>query len=78
MPRIMWELGPGAQSFGELRRRCNAMSTSVLTQRLRDLADAGLAQTDEFGAWELTKSGEHIAGQLNTIIVTRSTPPPET
>jgi len=68
MPRIIWELAPGAQSFGELRRRCDSMSTSVLSQRLRDLAEAELAKTDDFGAWELTQSGRRIASQLNIIV----------
>lgn len=67
MPRIIWELAPGAQSFGELRRRCDSMSTSVLSQRLRDLTEAEMAQTDDFGAWELTQSGQEIAAKLDTL-----------
>ena len=75
LPRIIWELGPGAQSFGELRRRCDSMSTSVLSQRLRDLAEAGMAQTDDFGAWELTGPGQRVATQLD-VIVDRCPPAP--
>ncbi len=44
------------------------MSGSVLSQRLNELRDAGLATPDEFGAWELTSSGMTIATALTTLV----------
>ena len=44
------------------------MSSSVLSQRLHELADAGLAGPDEFGSWELTDSGATIGKHLVALV----------
>lgn len=59
-PRILWELRGGAIGFNELRVRCDAMSSSVLSQRLRELAGLGVVTLDDFDAWELTRLGERL------------------
>jgi len=60
--RILWELHEaGALGFGELQARCDAMSPSVLSQRLAELREAGLVaqQGDRYapgaGAAELAR-----------------------
>jgi DNA-binding HxlR family transcriptional regulator len=68
MPNIIHELAVGALGFRELRRRCGSMSSSVLSQRLHELADAGLAGPDEFGSWELTDSGATIGKHLAALV----------
>ena len=68
MPAIVHELGGGALGFRELRRRCGSMSSSVLSQRLHELADAGLAAPDEFGSWELSSEGAAVAASLAAIV----------
>jgi DNA-binding HxlR family transcriptional regulator len=58
--RVLWELRDGkARTFRDLRDRCDAMSTSVLNQRLAELKDAGLVQTGA-GGYLLTRSGAEL------------------
>ncbi len=68
MPLIIVELRNGAIGFRELRRRCASMSSSVLTQRLNELRDCGLAAPDDFGAWELTQRGDSIGSHLRDLV----------
>lgn len=49
--RILWELRDGPLGFVELQERCDGMSSSVLSERLRDLRSAKL----------LTREGERDA-----------------
>jgi DNA-binding HxlR family transcriptional regulator len=65
--RILWELRYGAVRATELQSRCDQMSTSVLYQRLRELADAGLIQQDESDAYLLTDLGLGLSESLNPI-----------
>ena len=62
--RILWELRHGAVRATELQARCDQMSTSVLYQRLRELADAGLVQQDESDAYLLTELGQGLSQTL--------------
>ena len=62
---MLWELRDGAtRPFGELRERCDGMSTSVLRDRLVELADAGLVEQDDAGAYALTRQGRSLVGVL--------------
>jgi len=65
--RIIWELRGGALAFNEIRRRCSLMSTSVLSCRLTELQEVGLADHDEFGAWELTAGGRSVGEALTEL-----------
>jgi DNA-binding HxlR family transcriptional regulator len=58
--RIVWELREGALGFRELQARCDAMSPSVLHQRLRELDEHRLAAHDADGAWTLTPQGREL------------------
>ena len=62
--RILWELRDGPLGARALRIRCDEMSSSVLYQRLGELADAGLVQRDDEERYELTALG----GQLGSAI----------
>ncbi len=62
--RVLWELRGGALAFNEIRRRCAQMSTSVLSRRLAELREVGLAAHDEFGSWELTGTGQNLCAVL--------------
>ena len=44
--RILWELTDGPRGARELRQRCDAMSPSVLYQRLAELTEAQLISQD--------------------------------
>ena len=55
--RVLWELRSEGLGFRELQARCDAMSASVLSQRLRELRDAGILETDDAGVNRLTGEG---------------------
>ena len=58
--RVLWELREAPLPYAELRRRCDEVSTSVLSQRLRDLQDAGIVTTGPGGAYALTRRGRQL------------------
>ena len=60
--RVLWELRDGALPFRRLREACDEVSTSVLTQRLRELHEAGIVERRE-GAYALTARGDEL-GEL--------------
>ena len=65
--RILWELRQQPASFQALQRRCDAMSTSVLSQRLAELRDAQLVEKDQAGDYALTESGARLLTRLDGI-----------
>ena len=60
---MLWELRDDPLRYAELRARCEEMSTSVLAQRLRELADAGIVGQRD-GAYALTKAGRELLEHL--------------
>lgn len=65
--RILWELRVRPATFQELQRRCDHMSTSVLSQRLAELRDAQLVEKDKAGGYVLTESGSRLLSRLDGI-----------
>jgi DNA-binding HxlR family transcriptional regulator len=65
--RILWELRQQPASFQALQRRCDSMSTSVLSQRLGELRDAQLVEKDQAGVYELTEVGSGLLTRLDGI-----------
>ena len=65
--RIVWELRQQPASFQALQRRCDSMSTSVLTQRLGELRDAHLVEKNPAGEYALTDSGSQLVIRLDGI-----------
>jgi DNA-binding HxlR family transcriptional regulator len=62
--RVLWELRVGSLTFRALRTRCDAMSPSVLNQRLGELRDAGIAELDPDGGYRLTQDGRTLLAAL--------------
>ncbi|WP_334190112.1 winged helix-turn-helix transcriptional regulator [Noviherbaspirillum sp.] len=62
--RILWELRDARLSFRELQERCDAMSPTVLNQRLRDLRDSGIVELAEEGGYALTATGTDLLHAL--------------
>jgi DNA-binding HxlR family transcriptional regulator len=58
--RLLWELRTPAASFRELQTRCGDMSSSVLSQRLGELRDAGVVVVSEAGGYELSAQGQDL------------------
>ena len=63
--RILWEFRAGSASFQELQARCDSMSTSVLSQRLAELADAQLVEKDPRGRYLLTEPGTRLLARMD-------------
>jgi DNA-binding HxlR family transcriptional regulator len=67
--RVIWELGREPAGFRELRRRCDEMSSSVLSRRLDELKQAGIVTTDADGVYHLTRLGQRLEGALDPLVV---------
>jgi len=63
--RILWELRQGPLSFRALQAACDALSPSVLQQRLADLREARLVAHDGESGYALTPE----AMKLQPILV---------
>ena len=61
--RVLWELRDGPVTFAALRE-AGEISTSVLTQRLRELGAAGLIERSGDGRYALTAHGRELGEQL--------------
>ena len=66
--RILWELRADPLGFRALRQRCDAMSTSVLRQRLIELGDAGLVEQDDQQRYRLTELGTDLGVALRPLL----------
>jgi DNA-binding HxlR family transcriptional regulator len=62
--RVIWELRDGALASRDLQSRCDAMSSSVLNQRLDELRDAGIVALRDRGGYELTDEGRALLVSL--------------
>jgi DNA-binding HxlR family transcriptional regulator len=62
--RVLWELRDGPVGARALVERCSGVSTSVLYERLRELADVGLVTRDDVGAYALTQLGTELGSAL--------------
>jgi DNA-binding HxlR family transcriptional regulator len=63
--RVLWELRDGPLPYRRLREACDQVSTSVLSQRLKELVEAGiLEQRDSrYGPTELgSELTRHLLG----------------
>lgn len=65
--RVIWELRREPAGFRELRRRCDGMSSSVLSRRLTELRDAGIVTTADDGSYRLTELGEGLEIALEPL-----------
>jgi DNA-binding HxlR family transcriptional regulator len=58
--RLLWELRSGpVPSFRELQSRCGGVSSSVLTDRLGELREAGIVERADDG-YQLTQRGGEL------------------
>ena len=65
--RVLWELRLGAVGPRPLLARCDGLSSSVLYERLRELAAAGLVARDDDGAYALTPLGSALGTALEPL-----------
>lgn len=65
--RVLYELRQGPLGFRELQERCDSMSTSVLSQRLGELREAGIVEPAADGGYSLTADGKRLLGPLGEL-----------
>ena len=64
--RILWELSQAPSGFRELQRRCEHMSSSVLSTRLDELTGARVLNLHG-DAYHLTRLGEDLVEALSPL-----------
>jgi DNA-binding HxlR family transcriptional regulator len=64
--RILWELRAGPVGPRELVARCEGLSPSVLYERLREFADAGLVARTDHG-YSLTRLGRSLGRAIEPL-----------
>jgi DNA-binding HxlR family transcriptional regulator len=65
--RILWELRVGPTGARALQARCDGMSSSVLYDRLRDLAASGLVRRANDDQYALTDLGTALGSALKPL-----------
>jgi DNA-binding HxlR family transcriptional regulator len=61
-----WQLRGGSLSFRAMQSRLDAPEAQ-LTQRLRELREAGILEVDEVGEYRLTAHGRRLQGLLEPL-----------
>jgi DNA-binding HxlR family transcriptional regulator len=61
--RVLWELRGGPLPYRRLRTACGDISTSVLSQRLRELREAGIVEQDGHD-YRMTDRGAELGEML--------------
>jgi DNA-binding HxlR family transcriptional regulator len=65
--RIIWALHGEAMTYRPLAAAIPAMSTAMLTQRLRDLRAAGLVEHEHGAGYRLTPLGRDLLAHLTPL-----------
>lgn len=69
MLRVIWELHRGGPiGFRDLQRRCDDMSSSVLSSRLTELREAGITASTTRSTWHLTPLGEELVTSMGPLL----------
>jgi|SRR5450631_920369 len=56
---VVWQLADGPHSFTELQSRCDSISPTILSTRIKDLAEAKIIERTLDG-YQLTKIGRDL------------------
>jgi DNA-binding HxlR family transcriptional regulator len=67
--RVLWELrgDAGVPTFRELQAACGGISSSVLSERLRELRDAGIVGEGGTSGYRLTAEGRELMRVLEPL-----------
>ncbi len=66
--RIIWELRETPLTFRELRARCDAMSPTVLNDRLHELRETHIIASAEAGGYTLSQSGKSLLDAMMPLL----------
>ncbi len=68
MLRVLWEFkNHGPMGFTDLQERCDKISPSVLSQRLRELLDVGLLEVGNDGRYLPSRLAEGLEQPLSLL-----------
>lgn len=65
--RLLWELRDGPVGARALQARSDQVSASVMYERLRELAEAGLVRKTQEGSYELTGIGRELYAAIEPL-----------
>ncbi len=67
--RVLWELRGegGVPTFRDLQAACGGISSSVLSERLRELRDAGIVGEGRASGYRLTAEGRELMRVLEPL-----------
>jgi DNA-binding HxlR family transcriptional regulator len=68
MMRIIWELRDTPLTFRELRERCDAMSPTVLNDRLHELRETHIIESAESGGYTLSQLGQSLLASMMPLL----------
>ncbi|MFE9769627.1 winged helix-turn-helix transcriptional regulator [Streptomyces sp. NPDC005808] len=68
--RVIWELHRAGAPIGfrDLQRRCDNMSSSVLSTRLAELREAGITASTAHSTWHLTPLGDELVSSMGPLL----------
>lgn len=66
--RLIWELRAGPLTFRELQQCCDAMSPTVLNQRLRELRETGIVAMADEGGYTLSAAGFGLLQAMEPLL----------
>jgi DNA-binding HxlR family transcriptional regulator len=66
--RIIWELRDTPLTFRELRERCDAMSPTVLNQRLHELRETRIIDIAPTGGYTLSPAGVTLLASMMPLL----------
>jgi DNA-binding HxlR family transcriptional regulator len=64
---VLWQLQDGGLTYRELAARIPGLSTSVLTDRLRELRAAALVEHDRETGYRLSSHGRDLVARLEPL-----------
>jgi DNA-binding HxlR family transcriptional regulator len=66
--RVIWELRDAPLTFRDLRARCDAMSPTVLNDRLHELRETRIIETAPAGGYTLSESGKSLLQAMMPLL----------
>ena len=66
--RVIWELRDGRLTFRALQRACGGVSPTVLNERLRELRESGLVESEAATGYGLSPLGRELIDQVLPLV----------
>jgi len=66
--RVLWELRGEPMTSRALRRACGGVSPTVLSERTKELREAGLVELEESTGYRLTRLGRELFDRFLPLV----------